>query len=147
MTAGWGTHTTVYGTTTDSHTGAVATTLTVSNWVSGDSKWLIVQRGQGTDSSNSYTPAAQPGHTYNMWVYYKGVWSGSSAGITAYYRDANNVWQYWTSGFLASPSDSWNLSNFTTPPLPAGATAVSFGMSLTGNGTLTTDDYAMTVNP
>ncbi|MBG6181149.1 hypothetical protein IWX62_002360 [Arthrobacter sp. CAN_A1] len=27
--------------------------------------------------------------------------------------------------------------------MPAGATAVSFGLSLFSNGTLTTDDYAM----
>jgi hypothetical protein len=30
-----------------------------------------------------------------------------------------------------------------TPALPAGATAIGFGLSLFRNGTLTTDDYSM----
>ena len=44
MTAGWGTRTATFGTTTDAHTGAQAVTVSVSNWQSGDAKWVIVQR-------------------------------------------------------------------------------------------------------
>jgi hypothetical protein len=145
MTAGWGTRTSTFGTTTDAHTGAQAVTVSVSNWQSGDAKWVIVQRGSGTTSSNTYTPLAQPGHTYTFWAWTKGQWSGS-AGIVAYYRDANNVWNYWTSGLAIPNSSGWNLISFTTAPLPAGATAVSFGVALSGNGTLTTDDYEMVAN-
>ncbi len=145
MTAGWGTRTATFGTTTDAHTGAQAVTVSVSNWQSGDAKWVIVQRGSGTTSSNTYTPLAQPGHTYTFWAWTQGQWSGS-AGIVAYYRDANNVWNYWTSGFAIPSSSGWNLISFTTAPLPAGATAVSFGVALSGNGTLTTDDYEMVAN-
>jgi hypothetical protein len=80
-------------------------------------------------------------------VWYTGNWTGN-AGIVAYYRDASNNWDYWTSGLAVttSPGD-WNLAWYTSPPLPAGATAVSFGMSLGGNGTITTDDYQMVANP
>ena len=146
MTAGWGNRTATFGTTTDAHTGQQAVTTSISNWTTGTADWLIVQRGSGTSSSNTYTPLAQPGHTYTFWVWYKGTWSGN-AGIVAYYRDASNNWVYWTSG-LAMPTSPgvWNLAWYTSPPLPAGATAVSFGMSLGGNGSITTDDYQMIAN-
>jgi hypothetical protein len=86
-----------------------------------------------------------------MWVWYKGTWeySGSSAtkvSIASYYRNASGVWMYWQGSPLVSPSSSWNLANFTSAPLPAGATAVSFGLAIQGNGNLTTDDYALAMN-
>ena len=37
----------------------------------------------------------------------------------------------------------YTQASFTTPALPFGATAISFGLSLFRNGPLTSDDYAM----
>ena len=47
---------------------------------------------------------------------------------------------------LVAPTTAWNLAYFTSAPLPAGATAISFGLAITGVGTLTTDDYALAMN-
>jgi hypothetical protein len=46
---------------------------------------------------------------------------------------------------LQPPSATWNLASVKTPPLPAGATGVSFGLAIQGIGTLITDDYALAV--
>jgi hypothetical protein len=35
----------------------------------------------------------------------------------------------------------------TTPPTPAGATALSFGIGLASTGTVVTDDYSMAMVP
>jgi len=146
ITAGWGTRTATFGTTTAAHTGSQAVTVSIANWVSGTADWIIVQRGKGTDSSNTYTPLAQPGHTYSFWTWYSGSATGS-IGIVAYYRDANNAWQYWTSSYAVPNSPgAWNLAQYNSPPLPAGATAVSFGLSVSGNGSVTSDDYQMVAN-
>ncbi len=40
-------------------------------------------------------------------------------------------------------SSSWTQFSYTTPAVPAGATAVSFGLSLFTVGNLTTDDYSL----
>ncbi|BAS13620.1 polysaccharide deacetylase [Arthrobacter sp. Hiyo8] len=60
-----------------------------------------------------------------------------------YYRDASNNWVYWTSGPWLNTATTYTQASFTTPALPAGATAISFGLSLFSNGSVTTDDYAM----
>jgi peptidoglycan/xylan/chitin deacetylase (PgdA/CDA1 family) len=139
--------------TSDAHTGNVAENITVSGWQTGDSKLVIVQRGKGTGTSNSCTPdsVAVTGATYTVWEYYKGSWPGYGAStdttkvsFALYYRNSSNQWVYWAGSPIAAPSSSWNLASFTTPPLPAGATAVSFGLAIQGNGTLSVDDAAMT---
>ena len=86
-----------------------------------------------------------------MWVWYKGSWAFSGASptkvsIATYYRNSAGTWLYWQSSPLFAPASGWNLAYFTSAPLPADATAISFGMTLTGPGTLTTDDYALAMN-
>ena len=83
-----------------------------------------------------------------MWAWYKGSWasSGRSAtkvSIATYYRNAAGSWVYWQSSPLLAPTSAWTLASFTSAPLPAGATAVSFGLAMSGAGTVTTDDYAL----
>ncbi len=134
------------------HTGDVAETISVTDWQSGDVKLQIAKRGLGTSTSNLCTPAANavPGTTYTVWQYYKGDWPGygsvnapTKVSFALFYRNAANTWVYWTNGPLVTPSSEWNLIAFTTPPLPDGATGVSFGLAIQGNGTLTVDDAAM----
>jgi hypothetical protein len=138
------------------HTGNDAQNVTVSGWTSGDSKFIIVQRGVSTGTGAACTPnaSANQGHTYTVWVWYKGTWPGYGAstdttkvGFVVYYRNSSDAWITWASSPLIPPSSGWSLASFTTPPLPAGATGVSFGLAIAGNGNLTTDDYAMVANP
>jgi peptidoglycan/xylan/chitin deacetylase (PgdA/CDA1 family) len=132
--------------------GHVAMNITVSGWASGDSKVVIAQRGKSTGTGAACTPqsAAVPGATYTLWEWYKGSWSGyglstdpTKVSFAVYYRDTSDVWHYWTGSPLLAPSSSWVLANYTTPPLPVGATGVSFGLAIQGNGSLTVDDAAM----
>jgi hypothetical protein len=102
-------------------------------------------------SEQSCLQAAVPGRAYSMWAWYKGSWLYSGATPTkvsfaTYYRNAAGSWVYWQSSPLFAPTSSWNLANFTSAPLPAGATAISFGLTITGAGSLTVDDYALAMN-
>jgi putative cell wall-binding protein len=60
-----------------------------------------------------------------------------------YYRNAVGGWIYWSSSPLFSASAAYTQASWTTPPVPAGSTGISFGLNLTTNGTLVTDDYAL----
>jgi hypothetical protein len=133
--------------TSDAHSGSVAERIDVTSWSAGDRKLVLTQR----QSESSCLAAVTPGRTYSMWVSYKGNWaySGSNptkVSIASYYRNASGVWTYWQGSPLVSPTPFWNLAYFTSAPLPAGATAVSFGLAISGVGNLTTDDYAMSMN-
>jgi peptidoglycan/xylan/chitin deacetylase (PgdA/CDA1 family) len=122
------------------HTGSFGEGLTISSWTTGDRKLVIKQDVSG----NACAPAGTPGHQYQPTVWYRGSWSGSThANIVTYYRDVNGAWQVWATGANLAPSSSMQQASLTTSPLPAGATAVSFGLALVGTGQLSTDDYGM----
>jgi peptidoglycan/xylan/chitin deacetylase (PgdA/CDA1 family) len=133
--------------TNDAHSGSVAERVDVTSWTGGDRKLVMTQR----QSEQSCLAAVTPGRTYSMWVWYKGNWTFTGAAptkvsIATYYRNASGTWVYWQSSPLLAPTSSWNLANFTSTPLPAGATAISFGIAISGTGSLTTDDYALAMN-
>jgi len=130
--------------TSDAHSGKVAQRVDVTNWSGGDRKLVVSQR----DSEASCLASVKPGTTYSAWVWYQGSWSyaGDSptkVSIAAYYRDSTGKWTYWACSPLYTPSSEWSLANYVTPPVPAGATAISFGLAIKGDGTLITDDYAL----
>jgi peptidoglycan/xylan/chitin deacetylase (PgdA/CDA1 family) len=133
--------------TSDAHSGAVAERVDVPSWTGGDRKLVLTQR----QSQASCLAAVSPGHSYSMWVWYKGGWAYSGASptkvsIATYYRNSAGSWVFWQGSPLFAPSSSWNLAYFTSAPLPAGATAVSFGLAIAGAGNITTDDYALAMN-
>ena len=41
--------------------------------------------------------------------------------------------------------NTWGQAVYTTPPVPGGAIALSFGLSIDKIGTLVTDDYSMII--
>lgn len=133
--------------TSDAHSGSVAARVDVSSWTAGDRKLVLTQR----QSEQSYLSAVTPGKSYSMWVWYKGSWafsgpSPTKVSIATYYRNAAGTWVYWQSSPLLAPTSAWNLASFSSAPLPAGATAISFGLAIAGPGTITTDDYALAMN-
>lgn len=133
--------------TSDAHTGSVAEQVNVTNWAAGDRKLVLTQR----QSEASCLASVTPGHTFSMWVWYKGNWpyQGSTptkVSIATYYKNSSGVWTYWQGSPLVAPTSYWTLAYFVTAPLPAGATAVSYGLAISGTGSLTTDDYAMAMN-
>jgi peptidoglycan/xylan/chitin deacetylase (PgdA/CDA1 family) len=135
--------------TNNAHTGSVAERVDVTSWSGGDRKLVLSQRG----SQASCLAAVTPGATYSMWIWYTGSWvySGSNptkVSIVTYYRNSAGAWVTWQASplFPPTPTGTWNLAYFKTAALPAGATAISFGLAIAGVGNLTTDDYAMTMN-
>ncbi|MFI1989556.1 polysaccharide deacetylase family protein [Actinoplanes sp. NPDC020271] len=129
---------------TGAHRGVAADQVTVTRWASGDRKLVLSQN----TADSSCLAVARPGVRYGTWVWFKGSWPASGAHpatvcVITYYRDATGTWQYWETGTCVDPSNTWKLTGYVTAPLPAGADAVSFGLALSGTGTLVTDDYSL----
>lgn len=134
QTAGYGTNTASFSTVSTARTGTKAERLMVSNYVNGDAKLLP------TLDTGSCAPPAVAGHTYSLRAWYT---STTVTQFAVYYRNAAGAWVYWTSSPWFAAAGSYTQASFTTPALPSGATAISFGLNLFRNGTLVTDDYAM----
>lgn len=130
----YGTNTHTFTSVSPGHTGSVAEQMVISGYVDGDAKLLpTLDLGQ-------CAPSATPGHIYQMSAWYK------STGLTQfelYYRTGLGTWNYWTASPNFAAATNWTQATWTSPPVPAGATAISMGLNLLSNGTLTTDDYAL----
>jgi peptidoglycan/xylan/chitin deacetylase (PgdA/CDA1 family) len=131
---GTGTNTYTWSRNSSAHTGSWAQTVTVSSYTSGDRK-LVTSQG-----ANACSPRITPGSTYSLGAWYE---STQTAHIVAYYQNAAGSWVYWTQSPAFAASASWAQATWTTPAVPAGAVAVSFGVNIAATGTLTTDDYSM----
>lgn len=132
---GTGTNGYTWSRTNNAHTGNWAENVTVSNYTTGDRKLVTSQQG------GACSPRVTPGQTYNLSGWYQ---STQPAHIVAYYQNANGSWVYWTQSPAQPAASSWAQASWTTPAVPAGATAVSFGINIAAVGSLTTDDYSMT---
>lgn len=137
LAGGYGTNTPTWAVTTDAHTGTSAVQLTMANYASGDAK-LVPSLDLG-----ECAPTVTPGTTYTIGEWYK---STAVTQFALYYRTANGLWQYWTSSPWFAPSATYTQATWVTPAMPATATALSFGLNLFNNGTLTTDDLSMVQN-
>jgi hypothetical protein len=128
----------------DAHTGAAAEQVTVARSTGGDRK-LIISRNP---SDSRCLAKVKPGTRYSAWLWYKGDWlaEGSSAtdvSMAFYYRRHSGDWEFWANGPAVEPSSAWKLTSYVTSPLPADSTAISFGLEISGKGTIVTDDYSM----
>ncbi|WP_051300209.1 polysaccharide deacetylase family protein [Actinomadura rifamycini] len=136
---GWGTNTYTWTRTQDARTGQYAHRVEVTSRTSGDRK-LVTRQDAGTCA-----PAAIPGHRYALGVWFKGSWPATvNAKMSIYYRTATGAWTFWTNGPALAETGTWQRSLVTTPPVPAGAANLSFGIALPGTGTLTVDDFSLT---
>jgi peptidoglycan/xylan/chitin deacetylase (PgdA/CDA1 family) len=112
--------------------GRWAERLTVTRYRSGGAEFL-----QLFDLGECALPV-RPGRSYELSASYRGT---VTTQFSVYYRNAAGRWQYWTSSPYFSPSGQWARADWRTPPVPAGITGLSFGLSAFANGTLITDDY------
>lgn len=138
---GYGSNTVNWSNTSDAHSGQLAERLDMTGWVNGDRK--LVQ----TQNSGTCAPVVTPGKVYTASVWHKGSGTGGAAAtFVVFYRDSAGAWIYWQTGNKVNLSTTWKQASYTTPAIPAGATALSFGLALVGgNGNLTTDDYSLLV--
>jgi hypothetical protein len=138
--AGWGTHDVSWALSNDAHTGSIAQSVTVANYVSGDRKLIITE-------NNSCAPAVSPNTAYTLSVRYK---STVPANALTVFRHSASGWTYWTDLKTMPAAPAWTQVTAQTPLVPAGTDQISFGVSIAGNGTLVTDDYSLspvTVSP
>ncbi len=120
--------------TTTAHTGSVGETVTMSSYTSGYAA-LIVGQDLGQCS-----PSVVAGDAYLVSAWYQ---STAPTRFLFWYRDTNGGWHSWMKSPQFAVASSWTQANWATPAVPAGATAVSFGLDIEAVGTLTTDDYSL----
>ncbi|WP_163997546.1 polysaccharide deacetylase family protein [Pyxidicoccus caerfyrddinensis] len=114
--------------------GSRAQQVTVTRHVSGDVKLVSAQ------DLGACAPPVRPGHRYRVSAAYR---TDGPARFAAYYRTAAGGWVWWAQGPLLPHSSIYGLSEWTTPPAPAEAKALSVGLSLIGPGTLAMDAHAL----
>ncbi len=133
----WGTLAASWTSTTDAHAGSLAQRVDVTSFSSGGARLMP------TLDAGPCAPPGTPGHTYTVTGWYK---STAQPILVFNYRNASGTWAWWAQSASLPASSSWRQVTFTTPALPSGATALSFGLSLYGVGSLTVDDFALQMN-
>ena len=114
------------------HDSPYAERVTMSSRASGDAKLL-----QQFDTGQCSLPVT-PGQAYQLSSWYE---SATRTQYAVYYRLASGRWVYWTSSPYFAASGQWAKAQWQTPPVPPGATGLSFGLDLGSVGSLTTSDY------
>jgi Polysaccharide deacetylase len=120
--------------TTGGQGGGGKETINMSGLSSGDAK-LITTKDLGQCS-----PTVTTGDTYQLSAYYQ---STVPVFFTVYARDANGSWSYWTQSPTFAPSSGWTKATWLAPQVPATVTAISYGMTISSNGTLSTSNYSL----
>jgi peptidoglycan/xylan/chitin deacetylase (PgdA/CDA1 family) len=138
MEGGYGHNTARWQRTTDSYAGRWAQRLTITSYHSGDAK-LLPQFDLGECSL-----PVQAGRSYTLGTWYQ---STAATQYSVYYRTWSGRWVYWTSSPYFRASQGWTHAGWATPPLPAGARGLSFGLALFTKGSVTTDAYSFTATP
>lgn len=135
---GYGTNTFSWVKSSNAHSGNWAQTVVISSYTSGDRKLVTAQ------DSSACSPRVTPGHTYNLGAWYE---ANVPSHLVVYYENSSGTWVYWKeSSQFAASSSNWAQATWTTPAVPSGAVALSFGLYIGAVGSVTTDDYMMTAN-
>jgi peptidoglycan/xylan/chitin deacetylase (PgdA/CDA1 family) len=129
---GYGTNSVTFTRVNDAHSGSFGERVTVTRRTDGDAK-LVPLMDLGECSSQ-----VASGRNYEVSAWYK---SNVEVFFVLYKRDAIGQWSYWTHGPRIAPASAWTRTTWISPTPPADAGAMSFGLTIDGVGTLTTDDY------
>ncbi|MGN9910429.1 galactose oxidase-like domain-containing protein [Phytohabitans sp. LJ34] len=132
--SGQGDNTYTTGVTTDARTGKRAMRVNVTRLVSGDRKAMMLENAQ-------CAPRVTDGHQYDLSVYYKSTTAANA--LTLFRRDTKLGWQYWMDPATLPATATWQRKVVRTPPVPPNTDRITWGVSIYGVGTLTTDDYSM----
>jgi peptidoglycan/xylan/chitin deacetylase (PgdA/CDA1 family) len=89
-------------------------------------------------------PEVHAGRGYSAGVWYK---SDHPVQLEFYYRNTVGAWAYWTTSTTFPAASSWRQASWTTPLTPAGATAVSFGLTAKSAATISTAQYSLSPAP
>ncbi|MGW7821335.1 galactose oxidase-like domain-containing protein [Streptomyces puniciscabiei] len=132
--SGWGDNDFTFETTSDAHSGARAMKVTLTRRVDGDRKALITE-------STDCAPGVTAGKQYDLGLWYKTT--TPDANVTLFRHDTTAGWQYWTDLKTLDMASAWTQATVRTPEVPAGTDRITWGVSVYGTGSATTDDYTM----
>lgn len=132
--SGWGDNDFSFTTTADAHSGTKAMKVELTRRAGGDRKALITE-------STECAPVVTAGKQYDLGLWYRAT--TPDASITLFRHDTTAGWQYWTDLKTLEVQGSWTRASVRTPEVPAGTDRITWGVSLYGTGSVTTDDYTM----
>ncbi|MFJ3809868.1 galactose oxidase-like domain-containing protein [Streptomyces sp. NPDC090073] len=132
--SGWGDNDFTFQTVADAHSGTKAMKVTLTRRTEGDRKALITE-------SAACAPAVSVGKQYDLGLWYRTT--TPDANITVFRHDATAGWQYWTDLKTLDMASAWTKATVRTPEVPAGTDRITWGVSVYGTGSATTDDYTM----
>jgi peptidoglycan/xylan/chitin deacetylase (PgdA/CDA1 family) len=132
--AGYGTNTPVWSRVTDAADGNYAEKLEITSRDDGDAKLI-----PGWDSGNC-APLVTPGKTLALSVSYHAT---EPTFFTVYRQDTDGNWSWWTQSPPFAATADYTTAAWTTPAVPEGTRAVSFGLTLDRVGEVTTDNYSL----
>ena len=133
--AGYGNNKPEFSLVPTAHSGTTAERLVMRDYVDGDAKLLP------TLDLGECSIAVSVGSIYTISAWYT---STVPTSFSVQYRLARGLWVYGMASPKFAPATSFTQAQWTLPPIPEGVIAVSFGLGLTQNGELVTDDYALT---
>jgi hypothetical protein len=133
---GYGTNTPTFTwSTTGGQGGGGQETIVMNNLSSGDAKLVT------TFDLGQCSPTTVTGDTYQLGAYYQ---STVPVFFTVYGRSSVGTWSYWTQSPMFPPTTGgWALASWLSPPVPSTVQAISFGLTIPSNGTLSTSDYSL----
>ncbi|GHF42723.1 galactose oxidase early set domain-containing protein [Streptomyces morookaense] len=134
--SGWGNNDSTVTTTdaSEAHSGGRALSVTVTRRVDGDRKAMMAE-------DTSCAPDVAPSHQYDLSLWYKST--TPDASVTVFRHDVKAGWQYWTDLKSLPLSAGYTQATVRTPVVPPGTDQITWGVSVYGTGTVTTDDYDM----
>ncbi|MFE7132834.1 galactose oxidase-like domain-containing protein [Streptomyces sp. NPDC057638] len=136
--SGWGENAFSFATVPDARTGTAAMRVSLTSRVSGDRKALVSE-------NERCAPRVAPERQYDLSLWYKSTTPDVS--ITLFRRDTTTGWQYWTDLKTLPVSPGYQRAEVRTPPVPPGTDQITWGASVYGVGSVTTDDHAMEAVP
>lgn len=132
-TGGWGTGRARFRAVPDGR-GGHAEELTMTGYRSGDAKLLpVLDLGECSATVREH-------HAYTLSARYT---TTGRTQFAVYLRNRAGAWFYWTPSDWLPSGPGTRTGTFTTPPVPAGYTGMSFGLALASDGRLVTDDYRL----
>jgi hypothetical protein len=132
--SGWGDNDFTFSTVADAHSGSKAMKVELTRRTEGDRKALITE-------SAECAPVVSVGKQYDLGLWYKST--TPDASLTLFRHDTTAGWQYWTDLKTLPISGGWTEATVRTPEVPAGTDRITWGVSVYGTGSATTDDYTM----
>jgi hypothetical protein len=119
----------------DAHSGTWGQKLSLTSLTTGDRK--ILQPLDSGQAAGGCALNVSGGQQLRLGTWYH---ADTTPQLFVYLRDASGTWRWWITTVPFAATAGWNQATFITPVLPAGTTALSFGLGLTNIGTLVVDD-------